>query len=496
MRKCFFFSTIGKKTLFHRLGGEPVIFKSLELFYNKVQADPVLVKYVRNIKVNKVVEHQKRIMMVAFGGHPGVDLEHVASSHKKLSISDNEFDSLKCLIRESFELLSIPSDLINESLTIIEKYRKLIVADTIYEQIGGEKGMKRLVDYQFDKILIDPELRLFFLTSDIERVKAQMASWLGKAFGGPGKYKGRDIKEVHGKLDLNDRHFYLMKKHIAWAFHRIGATSAMIDKALDIMEKDRVTVLSAKSTFEELGEDIGLRQIVESMIKKAMRNPMLAQYFSQQNFERIANGFYKFLAKELGDPAQANVPAVDLKMIHIKLNLSDFHLDALQNCIEETLKEKFASKMVIRDVLWTLERFRRKVCNISIYDLVGGDHFIHSAAVILARKARFHYRLAKFFQKLNEEELVQLMKHLLTYSVGGRRSYRGRDMKNAHETLKIKNEHFNDMRHLVKETFKELGVVDSLILQVLRIYDDKKRYVVAEQPKKDTFWLGEESLID
>ena len=496
MKNLFFFSTLTKKSLFHRLGGEPMMFKSLELFYNKVQADPVLVKYVRHIKVNKVVEHQKRIIMVAFGGQPGIEIGNIKTAHKKLFISDNEFDSLKDLLRETFEQLSVSNDLITQSLDHIEHFRTSIVADTIYQQMGGEKGMKKLVDYQFEKILVDPELRLFFLTSNVDRVKMLMVSWLSKAFGGaPDLYQGRDLKEAHKNLELTDRHFYLMKKHLAWGFHKCGANSAIIDKALDIIEKDRSYVIGSKTTYEELGEDIGLKQMVDSMFRKAMTNPMLKGFFTNENFERISQGFFEFMSKELGDPTKIDNGNVDLKMIHTKLTLMDYHLDALQNCMEETLKGKFMNPMVIRDVLWSMERFRRKVCNISIYDLIGGDHFIANAAIILQKKVKFHYRLAKFFKNLTDEQLVQLMKHLLTYSVGGRRAYRGRDMKNAHEYLQIKEEHFLDMKHLVRETFKELGVVDSLILQVLKIYDDKRRYVVSEKKDKG-FSSGEESLLD
>ena len=60
-------------------------------------------------------------------------------------------------------------------------------------------------------------------------------------------------------------------------------------------------------------------------------------------------------------------------------------------------------------------------------------------------------------------------------------------MKNAHETLAIKEEHFQDMRHLVKETLRELGLVDSLILHILMVYDDKKRYVVKEKNEKPEY---------
>ena len=474
------FSSSTKKTLFHRLGGEPMIFKSLELFYNKVQADPVLIKYVRNIKVNKVIEHHKRIIMVAFGGSPGITLENMKLAHKGLNISDNDFDMMKSLVQESFEQVNISNDLIKEALEGIEAFRTVVVADNIYQQLGEEPGMKKLIDFQFEKVLMDPELRLFFLTSNIDVVKAKMIIWLTNAFGGPNRSNECNLKEAHKNLEINDRHFFLMKKHLAWGFHKCGANSAIIDKALDIIEKDRNVVLGSKTSFEELGEDIGLKQIVDSMMNKAMKNPMLRPYFKANNVERIAKGFYDFMAKELGDPGKTSLNN-DLKVIHSKLNLSDVHLDALQNCIEEALKEKFVDPMIIRDVLWSMERYRRKVCNISIYDLVGGDQFIAKAATVLQKKVKYHYRLAGFFKNLTDEQLTQLMKHLLTYSVGGRRAYRGRDMKNVHENLGVKDEHFNDMKHLVRETFKELGVVDSLILQVLRIYEDKKRYVVSKK---------------
>lgn len=477
-----FFSS-SKKTLFHRLGGESMILKSLEIFYNKVQADPVLIKYVRNIKVNKVIEHQKRIIMVAFGGTPGVTIEHMTNNHKKLNISDIDYDVLIALYQETLEQLGIQKDLIKESSELFEKYRKNVVADTIFQRIGGEEGMKKLIDFQYERVLIDPELRLFFLTSNIDKVKANSVAWLTKAFGGPDKYAGRDLKEVHKNMELNDRHFYLMKKHLVWAFYKCGANSFLIDKALDIIEQDRNMVLGTKTPYEEIGEDIGLKQIVEGTIKKAMKNPMLKSFFTEENFEKVSTGFYNFMAKEL-DYKKTNNVTYDLKFIHSKFNLSDMHLDAFQNCMEQVLKEKFTHPIVIRDILYSMDRYRRKVCSIYIYDLIGGDQFIANAAVIMQKKLKFHYRLAIFFKNRSDEEITLLMKHLLTYSIGGRRSYRGRDMKNAHENLEIKNEHFLDMRHLVRETFRELGVVDSLILQVLRNYDDKKRYVIHE--KKDS----------
>lgn len=494
---CSTFTSSSRKTLFHRLGGEPMMFKSLQLFYNKAQADSVLIKYIRNIEYKKVIDHQKRILMVAFGGTPGITLENIMASHKKLNISDNDFDVMKLLVKETFEQLNIQRDLIEESLELIEEYRKLIVADSIYQQMGEDVGMKKLVDFQFDKILEDPELRHFFLTSNIDKVKANIMLWLTKSFGGSDKCRGLDLKEIHKNLEIDDRHFFLFKRHLAYGFYKCGATSAVIDKALDTIEKDRNSVLGLESTFVILGEDIGLRQIVNAMLKKAMNNPMLKPFFNAENFDRISEGFYNFLAKELGNTNKNKEPPIDLKLIHSKLNLTDMHLDALQSMMEQTLAERFTPKMVIRDVLWSMDRYRRKVCYINIYEMLGGNTFIQNAAERMQKKLKFHYRLAIFFKNYNDEQLTQLMKHLLTYSVGGRRAYRGRDLLHAHENLGIKYEHFLDMRHLVKQTFKEMGVVDSLILQVLRVYDDKKRWVVfTEKEEKKYFNPMNEDVVD
>lgn len=494
-----------QKPLFFRLGGESTIFEVIESFYDQIQSDPVLFKYFRNSASKKIVEHQKRVVLISYGGNPCLSEKEIKKAHATLKISNADFDLMKNLLKNSLEgvefaeknevsateIKKFDENTISEALTFFESYRKITVVETPYQLLGGKEGLKQIIDYQFEKILIDPELRHFFLSADIKRLKAKIVIYLGGMLGGPDQYEGQDMKNAHKALEINDRHFFLMKKHLAWGMHKCNINNAIIDKALDVIEKDRNNILESKTTYEELGEDIGLQEICELLFAKVKKNPMLRGFFHLSNIERTTRCFYHFLARELGGP-QKNGNFRDLKQVHSKFNLLDVHLDAFQNCIEAVLKHKLVDPMVIRDVLWTLERFRREVCTVTMYDLVGGEKFIEKGSIILQKKVKFHYKLAHFFTNYSDDQVVQLMRHLLTYSVGGRRAFRGRDMKNAHEELAIKEEHFNDMKSLVRDTFRECGVVDTLIVQVLRVYDDKKRYVVSKQIiKKENYDMND-----
>ena len=388
------FSSI-QKPLFFRLGGESTIFEAIETFYDQIQADPVLFKYFRSSAIKKIVEHQKRVVLISYGGASCLSEKEIKKAHATLKISNADFDLMKSFLKKSLagiefseqsevkttEMKKIDENTIAEALTIFESYRKFTVVETPYQLLGGEEGLKKIIDYQYEKILIDPELRHFFLSTDIERLKVKIAIYLGGMLGGPDKYEGNDMKNAHKALEINDRHFFLMKKHLAWGMHKCNVNNAVIDKALDVIEKDRNNILGSKTTYEELGEDIGLQEICELLFVKVQKNPMLRGFFDLSNIDQTAKCFYNFLARELGGP-QKNGSFRDLKQIHSKFNFLDVHLDAFQNCIEAVLKHKLVDPMIIRDVLWTLERFRREVCTVTMYDLVGGETFIEKGSII------------------------------------------------------------------------------------------------------------------
>jgi len=93
----------------------------------------------------------------------------------------------------------------------------------LYERLGQEKGIGRIVDEWTSKTLNDPrvnfirrgtEVRWTPADSNIAHFRAQMVQFLCAAGGGPQKYEGRDMKSLHQGMQISGGEFDAMKKDL------------------------------------------------------------------------------------------------------------------------------------------------------------------------------------------------------------------------------------------------------------------------------------------
>lgn len=77
----------------------------------------------------------------------------------------------------------------------------------VLEQFGGRAGLDALMETFMAGMLADPILQPFFVNSDQERVKRQLAEQFCVILGGDCRYSGRDMKSSHAGLDINRNHF-------------------------------------------------------------------------------------------------------------------------------------------------------------------------------------------------------------------------------------------------------------------------------------------------
>ena len=167
-----------------------------------------------------------------------------------------------------------------------------------------------------------------------------------------------------------------------------------------------------------------------------------------------------------------------MKSVHVKFNLSDFHLDAFKNWIKVTLEEQNVDDMITRDVLWILEKYRRDVCLVNIFDIIGGENTVVEITNLMTQSVGAHSSLSQFFQHCNDEELKHILRSMLSYSLGGPRAFRGKDIRVCHEHLKISNKDFEDMKKILEKVLTELGIVESLIGQLMRVFEMRRTDVV------------------
>jgi hemoglobin len=79
--------------------------------------------------------------------------------------------------------------------------------DSLYQQLGAQPGLTRLMDDFMVRLLADPRMNPFFKDVDHKHVKAQLVAQFCEVSGGPCKLKGPDMKKAHAGMDITKRDF-------------------------------------------------------------------------------------------------------------------------------------------------------------------------------------------------------------------------------------------------------------------------------------------------
>lgn len=87
-------------------------------------------------------------------------------------------------------------------------YKPAIPAsDALYQQLGGEAGLVKLMDDFMVRLLADQRMNPFFKDVDQKHVKEQLVAQFCEVSGGPCKLKGPDMKRVHEGFDIDRASF-------------------------------------------------------------------------------------------------------------------------------------------------------------------------------------------------------------------------------------------------------------------------------------------------
>lgn len=105
----------------------------------------------------------------------------------------------------------------------------------------------------------------------------------------------------------------------------------------------------------------------------------------------------------------------------------------------------------------------------SLFERIGGEAAVDTAVDIFYEKVLADNRINSFFQDLDMVAQARKQKAFLTMVFGGPNSYDGKDMRNAHATLGLDEDHYNAVIENLAGTLEELGVADSDIQEVAAV---------------------------
>jgi hemoglobin len=85
---------------------------------------------------------------------------------------------------------------------------------SLYERVGGEKALERLLDRFYHRVTHDPEIGHYFTHVPIEKLKGMQHEFFSMATGGPVTYSGRPLSQVHRHLAISRREFQRFTEHL------------------------------------------------------------------------------------------------------------------------------------------------------------------------------------------------------------------------------------------------------------------------------------------
>ncbi|AGH42886.1 group I truncated hemoglobin [Paraglaciecola psychrophila] len=77
----------------------------------------------------------------------------------------------------------------------------------IYQQLGGRPKIEEVVDNFITEIEFDAVLFTFFKDSNIERFREKLSEHICMLTGGPCKYSGDSMQQVHAGMNITEAEF-------------------------------------------------------------------------------------------------------------------------------------------------------------------------------------------------------------------------------------------------------------------------------------------------
>lgn len=85
---------------------------------------------------------------------------------------------------------------------------------SLFDRIGGDKALERLIDRFYHRVTHDAEIGHYFTHVPIDKLKIMQREFFAMATGGPVNYSGRPLSHVHHHLAISRREFQRFTEHL------------------------------------------------------------------------------------------------------------------------------------------------------------------------------------------------------------------------------------------------------------------------------------------
>lgn len=119
-------------------------------------------------------------------------------------------------------------------------------AETLYDALGGERGVREFMSEYVELLAADPSTGPSFADSSLPRIKGLLAEQLCELTGGPCRYSGDGMRQVHANLGITEAQFHAAVQRLRELMIRRGYPLAVRNGVLRLlapMQRDVVDVV-------------------------------------------------------------------------------------------------------------------------------------------------------------------------------------------------------------------------------------------------------------
>jgi truncated hemoglobin YjbI len=81
------------------------------------------------------------------------------------------------------------------------------VSTSLYDEMGGEAGLRRVLQALYDRLFDDPMIGFFFAGKNKAELIEHQLWFTARFLGGPSRYEGRSLPDAHAPLPILPAHF-------------------------------------------------------------------------------------------------------------------------------------------------------------------------------------------------------------------------------------------------------------------------------------------------
>jgi truncated hemoglobin YjbI len=125
------------------------------------------------------------------------------------------------------------------------------VSTSLYDEAGGEEGLRRVLRTLYDRLFDDMMVGFLFAGKDKEKLIEHQLWFTAKFLGGPSRYEGRSLPDAHSALPILPGHFDRRHHMLREVLEEHHVPAAVRDEWLRVDQSLRHAVIKSGAQARE-----------------------------------------------------------------------------------------------------------------------------------------------------------------------------------------------------------------------------------------------------